>query len=100
MANVLKWSAAVALTMALVVGLELSTLNTRAQEGPPRFSEAELFFELNDTDGDLGIHASLDGEEWTHLRIEAPNDDELLSISTGGELRSQTMTQLSFEKVR
>lgn len=28
------------------------------------FSEAEIFFELNNTDGDLGIHSSIDGDAW------------------------------------
>ncbi|UCD82196.1 MAG: hypothetical protein JSW26_12455, partial [Desulfobacterales bacterium] len=28
------------------------------------FDEAKLFFELNNTDGDLGIHALIDGEAW------------------------------------
>ena len=28
------------------------------------FADADLFFELNNTDGDLGIHALIDGEGW------------------------------------
>ncbi|MCP4874615.1 MAG: hypothetical protein GY896_03945 [Gammaproteobacteria bacterium] len=27
------------------------------------FDEARLFLELNDTDGDLGIHGKIDGDE-------------------------------------
>src|SRR5688500_2722152 len=69
-----------------------------AQNGRPLpFSEAELFFELNDTDGDLGIHASIDGEPWTNLEIEAPGDRKLLDIISRGSLRRQGMTQLFFE---
>jgi len=34
------------------------------------FDEAQLFFELNNTDGDLGIHALIDGEAWKRLTIE------------------------------
>ena len=38
-------------------------------EPPPVFTEAEIFLELNDTDGDLGIHASIfDGGPWTPAR--------------------------------
>ena len=33
------------------------------------FAEANLFFELNDTDGDLGIHALIDGEPWQRLEL-------------------------------
>jgi len=34
------------------------------------FSVANVFFELNNTDGDLGIHALIDGEPWKKLKIE------------------------------
>jgi len=66
-------------------------------EGPLRFSEAEIFFELNDTDGDLGIHGSIDGEPWLDLEVEGPGDRTLLNISSASRLRTQGMTQLSFE---
>lgn len=61
------------------------------------FSEAELFFELNDTDGDLGIHASIDGGTWTHLTITGPNGGALLNIASQENLQTQGLTQLAFE---
>jgi len=64
---------------------------------PVKFSEAELFFELNDTDGDLGIHGSVDGEPWTDLEIAGPGERMLLSVFSSGRLRTQGMTQLFFE---
>ena len=60
------------------------------------FSEAEIFFELNDTDGDLGIHANIDGETWRELTIEGPTGT-LLNIVSSGRLRAQGLTQLAFE---
>lgn len=33
------------------------------------FSVADVYFELYDTDGDLGIHALIDGEPWKKLEI-------------------------------
>ena len=42
------------------------------QEEP--FDEARLLFEHNDTDGDLGIHALIDGDEWKRLQIDDPHD--------------------------
>lgn len=62
-----------------------------------RFAEAQLFLELNDTDGDLGIHASIDGEPWTDLTIDGPDRITLLSVSSAGRLRSQGLTQLFIE---
>jgi hypothetical protein len=66
-------------------------------ENPSRFSEAEIFFELNDTDGDLGIHGSIDGGPWLDLEIEGPGDRQLLNIFSRNRLRTQGMTQLFFE---
>ena len=36
------------------------------------FEEADLFFELNDTDGDLGLQGFVDGEAWKRLEIAGP----------------------------
>ena len=80
----------------LLTGAAVAT-STGASERQQPFSEAALFFELNDTDGDLGIHASIDGEAWTNLEIEGPNDRELLNIVSKGRLRRQGLTQLFFE---
>jgi hypothetical protein len=61
------------------------------------FEEADLFFELNDTDGDLGIHGSIDGGPWVRLTITDPNEREILAIAALRRLRKQGMTQLFFE---
>jgi len=79
-----------------LVGLAVS-LSARQASGSQPFAEAELFFELNDTDGDLGIHASIDGGTWTSLEVEGPRDRRLLAILSENRLRSQGLTQLAFE---
>ncbi len=62
------------------------------------FDESELFFELNYTDEDLGIHALIDGEAWKRLIIERDDDDrKLLDIRVKGKLRKQGLTELFFE---
>jgi hypothetical protein len=68
-----------------------------AQRPRPQFTQADLFFELNDTDGDLGLHASIDGGPWTELQIEGPRERLLLDIVSRSRLRTQGLTQLSFE---
>lgn len=60
-------------------------------------TEAELFFELNDTDGDLGIHASIDAEPYSELEIEDPAGATILRVAAHGRLNRQGLTQLSFE---
>jgi len=61
------------------------------------FSEAEIFFELNDTDGDLGIHASIDGGPYTRLTVEDPKGLTILTIGAQGRLAKQGLTQLFLE---
>ena len=59
------------------------------------FEEAGLFFELNDTDGDLGLQGFVDGEAWKSLEIAGPesrNQEEepvLMSIWLRNALRRQ-----------
>ena len=85
------------LTIALGLGGMTALRSAGQPEPPPVFTEAEIFLELNDTDGDLGIHASIDGGPWTLLEIEGPHERPLLEIASRGRLRSQGLTQLSFE---
>jgi len=61
------------------------------------FEVAEIYFELNDTDEDLGIHALVDGEPWKRIKIEGPNERVLLIVSAWSRLRRQGLTELFFE---
>ena len=73
--------------------LEVATPAVWAAE----FSEAELFIELNDTDGDLGIHGSIDGGAYSRLKIEGPNERLIYFVRASGPLARQGLTQLFFE---
>ncbi len=61
------------------------------------FDEANIFLELNDTDGDLGIHALIDGDPWKELELESPNGGEKLKVTANGSMRSHGLTELFFE---
>ena len=80
---------------AATLGLPGFALADDDDEEP--FDEAYLFFELNDTDGDLGIHGKIDGDEWKYLEIEDPRDRKMLNIWVRGRLRRQGLTELFFE---
>jgi hypothetical protein len=80
-----------------VAGMAVALVLTWGTAASAQFTEAELFFELNDTDGDLGIHASIDGEPWVRLEIEAPNDTTLLVVTAQGNLAKQGATQFMLE---
>jgi hypothetical protein len=67
-----------------------------AQSTTP-YSMASLYFELNHTDGDLGIHALIDGDPWHRLAIDHPSGGQMLNIEVKGKLRPQGLTELFYE---
>jgi hypothetical protein len=85
--------------VALILGAAVPELwaNDDDDDEEIAFDEAELFFELNDTDGDLGIHALIDGEPWKRLKIEDLNERKMLDVRVRGRLRRQGLTELFFE---
>ena len=66
-------------------------------ENPVQFSEAQLYFELNNTDEDLGIHGSIDGDDWTKLSYQRTARPSASRLFTQNTLTTQGMTQLFFE---
>ncbi len=83
---------------ALSLGATVSLGSDHADdEDELEFEEANIYFELNDTDGDLGIHGLIDGDAWKSLRIEDPNERVLLAAWIRGKLRRQGMTEFFFE---
>lgn len=82
--------------VAAGVALALSSQAGIAQ-GDPEFEVAQLYFELNDTDGDLGIHGLIDGTAWKSLEIEGPGDQELMNVWLRSSLRRQGLTEFFFE---
>jgi len=65
--------------------------------GAEPYDEAHVFFELNHTDGDLGIHSLIDGDAWDRLTIRDPDLNKLLKIRVKGRLEKQGLTELFFE---
>jgi hypothetical protein len=68
-----------------------------ADEHEEELEEAELFFELNDTDGDLGIHGFADGDAWKELKIVGPDERKLLEVDVKSRLKRQGLTEIFFE---
>lgn len=71
--------------------------NDNGDEEDTPFGEARLYFELNHTDGDLGIHSLIDGDAWKRLEIDDPNDVRMLDVFVRGRLRKQGLTEVFFE---
>lgn len=91
-----RYCAAIALATSLVA--VAASANGRHDEQPEEpFDVGQLFFQLNDTDGDLGIHMLVDGEPWKHLTVEDPRGRRMLNVRPRSRLRRQGLTELKFE---
>lgn len=67
------------------------------EEEELEFEEADLFFELNDTDGDLGLQGFVEGDAWKSLEIEGPGETQLMNIWLRNGLRRQGLSEFFFE---
>jgi hypothetical protein len=84
--------------LTAVVAIGAFTQDARSEDGSEiSFDVATAFAELNDTDGDLGFHALIDGEAWKLLEIEDPNERQILVVRPTGRLARQGLTELFFE---
>jgi hypothetical protein len=61
------------------------------------FDEAQLFFELNSTDNDLGLQLFLDTEGWKRVRVLDPGRNEIVLMQAEGKLAQLGITELRFE---
>jgi hypothetical protein len=62
------------------------------------FADAELFFELNATDNDLGLQLFLDTDDgWKRVRVLDPARRDLLEFEAAGPLSRLGITELRFE---
>jgi hypothetical protein len=82
-------------TLALAIVQPTAAAAQDDEETP--FDVGKLFFQLNDTDGDLGIHMLLDGDPWARVTVEDPDGRRLLAVRPRGRLRQQGLTELKFE---
>src|SRR5262245_41073379 len=58
---------------------------------------AKIHWEYNATANDLGVHVSLDGEDWKQLKIIAPDAKVIFQVQGGGPYKELGMTELFFE---
>lgn len=102
MSRNIYWTRLIPLAVgATAVAISAQAGNWRGDDGDDEeeleFEEAHLYLELNDTDGDLGIHGLIDGDAWKSLEIEGPDERPLMNASIRGRLRRQGMTEFFFE---
>ncbi len=61
------------------------------------FADAEVFFEFNSTDNDLGLQIFLDAEGWRQVKVSDPRKQKIVQIMTEGKLSDLGITELRFE---
>ncbi len=86
LAMITKGPRASSILLAVMAGL---ALGAAAPAWAQQFTEAEIFVEINDTDGDLGLHASIDGGPYTKLTVEDPKGLTILTVAAQGRLAKQ-----------
>jgi hypothetical protein len=61
------------------------------------FDDSEIFFEINSTDDDAGVHMFFDGFAWKNVRVFNPEGRKILQFTARGEMRELGLTELQFE---
>ncbi len=68
-----------------------------ATHGAIPFADAEVFFEFNTTDGDLGLQVFLDAEGWEKVGVGDPDLNKIVQLTATGPLADLGITELRFE---
>ena len=84
-------------SLGLLVLVAWPVLSTGVAAAATPFSIANIFFELNSTAGDLGVHVSLDGESWKILRVQDPQGREIVELEPKRGAKTIGLTELFFE---
>lgn len=81
----------VAAGTALVLGPGATSV--QATEPCGDFGECKSFIEINSTDGDIGFHFLMDGDDLNSGRIHDPNGAKVFEESAKGPLHEQKITE-------
>lgn len=83
--------------IALVLGAAAPELWAWGNKEKIELDEAEIFFEENATDKDLGIQFFLDGEAWKWIKIFGPHWNKLLDVKVRGNAKVIGLTEFFSE---
>ena len=95
MSNVL-----LAVAAAVVMGAG-TTAATATEPCPPDsdsgFGECKVLIEINSSDGDIGFHFLMDGDDLNSARIHDPSGNKVFEDHAKGPLREQKLTETFVE---
>lgn len=83
------FSAAAVVTLVLGVGTTVVT----ATEPCDDFGECKALIEINGTDGDIGFHFLMDGDDLKSAKIVDPNGKKVFEDKAKGPLKKQKLTE-------
>ena len=87
-------SLCVVAAVAMTVG---STARKSRAAEDVSLSFSRIYWEYNSSANDLGVHVTLDGEDWKRLKIVNPNGRTLFVVEGRGPYEQLGMTELFFE---
>lgn len=89
--RLMSTSLLVAAGAALVLGTGTTTV--KATEPCGDFGECKALIEINSTDGDIGFHFLMDGDDLNSGKINDPNGAKVFEEQAKGPLREQKLTE-------
>ena len=69
----------------------------RTRSNKIEFDDAEIFVEINDTDGDSGLQIFLDGEGWKYVNVYDPKGRKILKVKGSKGVAQTGLTEMFFE---
>ncbi|MBK8180914.1 MAG: hypothetical protein IPK67_18880 [Planctomycetes bacterium] len=92
-------TSAVTLTLAAAAALLSAATPPLAAKagGEVQLSLSRIYWEYNASANDLGVHVTLDGEDWKALRIKRPDKQTIFEVKGKGAYKQLGMTELFFE---
>lgn len=88
------------LSLSLAAAVALLPWGTAAEaggKGEVALSISRIYWEYNASANDLGVHVSLDGEDWKRLKIVNPKERTIFAVEGKGPYGNLGMTELFFE---
>ena len=84
-------------TAAAVVVMGITTTVATATEPCGELGECKVLIELNTTDGDIGFHFLMDGDDLVKGEVKNPNGKKIFKADAKKELREQFFTETFVE---
>ncbi len=74
-----------------------ATTAKKKKKKPISYEDTDLFFEINGTDGDAGLHMEMGGDAWSRLKIADPKGRRILDVRARSKLGSHGLASLMLE---